>query len=121
MKINSLKRELGLKAGMRTHFSHAPVEYFERLGVRAAPNRGADGDGVYEFIHAFFTEKEQLVASAHILTSKLTDDGILWISYPINSTELTSKDVNEVLKPIGLVEKETIEVINNWLGTKFVL
>ena len=49
----SLKDKLGLKEGMSSHFSHAPVEYFEELGLRAAPNRGADEDGVYDFIHAF--------------------------------------------------------------------
>ena len=32
----SLKDKLGLKEGMSSHFSHAPVEYFEELGLRAA-------------------------------------------------------------------------------------
>jgi hypothetical protein len=115
-----LHEKLGLKEGMSTHFSHAPVKYFEALGGNVYSHR-PDDDGTYDFIHAFFTEKEQLVASAQILTSKLADDGILWISYPSNSQELTERIVSEVLSTTGMISRETIEIIDNWLATKFVL
>lgn len=121
MGANKLKDTLGLQEGMRTHFSHAPVEYFEKLDMRAAPNRGADGDGVYEFIHAFFSDIDQLTASVDILASKLADDGILWISYPRSSNELSKESVIDAFTAAGVTPKETIEIIADWQGTKFVV
>lgn len=114
----ALKNKLGLKEGMSTHFSHAPIEYFEALGGNVYSHR-PDDDGAYDFIHAFFTEKEQLVASSQILTSKLADNGTLWISFPSNSSELTEEGVVEAMSSTDVVNKETIDVIDNWLGTRF--
>ena len=120
----SLKEKLGLKAGVSAHFSHAPVEYFEKLGLRAAPNRGADGDGVYDFIHAFFTEKAQLEASSHILVSKLAEGGLLWVSWPKQTsgvkTDISEQDLREVLLPLGVVDVKVCAVTEVWSGLKFV-
>lgn len=124
METNKLKNILGLQGGMRTHFSHAPAEYFLELGVWAAPNRGADEDGVYEFIHAFFTDSEQLISSSHILASKLSDDGMLWISWPSQNsnakTDITEDEVRNVFTAIGLLDDKTCDVLEDWTGIRFV-
>lgn len=119
----SLKSKLGLKDGMSTFFSHAPPEYFEALGQRHLTFR-PDDDGVFEFIHAFFTEKVQLEASSHILTSKLADKGMLWISWPKaalgEKTDITDQDLRDVLLPLGVVDVKVCAVTEVWSGLKFV-
>lgn len=119
----SLKEKLGLEDGMSTFFAHAPTEYFEVLGQRHLTHR-PDDDGVYDFIHAFFTEREQLVASAYILTSKLADKGMLWVSWPRKisgvKTDITEQDLRDVLLPLGVVDTNVCEVTDIWSGLKFV-
>ena len=119
----SLKDKLGLKEGMSSHFSHAPVEYFEELGLRAAPNRGADEDGVYDFIHAFL-RKSSAEASSHILVSKLAEGGFLWVSWPKQTsgvkTDITEQDLRDVLLPLGVVDNKVCAVSDIWSGLKFV-
>lgn len=119
----SLKEKLGLKDGMSTHFSHSPSEYFEALGGNVYSHR-PDDDGAYDFIHAFFTEKEQLFASSQILVSKLADNGMLWISWPKPSsgvkTDIIEQDLRDILLPLGVVDTKVCAVTDVWSGLKFV-
>lgn len=119
----SLKDKLGLKAEMSTHFSHAPSEYFEALGGSVYSHR-PDDDGTYDFIHAFFTEKAQLEASAPILVSKLSDHGMLWVSWPKQSsrvkTDIAEQDLRDILLPLGVVDTKVCAVTDVWSGLKFV-
>ncbi len=120
---NSLKEKLGLGEGMSTHFSHAPVEYFEALGGSVYSHR-PDDDGTYDFMHAFFTELEQMISSSHILASKLSDDGMLWISWPNQKsnakTDITEEEVKNVFTAIGLLEDKTCDVLEDLAGIRFV-
>lgn len=119
----TLKDKLGLKDGMSTYFGHAPSEYFEALGHRTQTHR-PDDDGMFEFIHSFFTEREQLVSSAPILVSKLADDGILWISWPIDTgglkTDVTAQDVKDIFIALGVGNIDACSITDNWVGIKFV-
>lgn len=119
----SLKDKLGLKDEMSTFFSHAPSEYFEALGERHAAFR-PDDDGVFDFIHAFFSEKDQLQASAGVLTSKLADKGMLWVSWPKQTsgvkTDLTEQDLRDALLPLDVVDVKVCAVTDVWSGLKFV-
>ena len=118
-----LNEKLGLRDEMSTFFSHAPIEYFEALGQRHMTFR-PDDDGVFEFIHAFFTDKAQLEASGGILTSKLADKGILWVSWPKKAsgvkTDITEQDLRDILLPLGVVDVKVCAVTDVWSGLKFV-
>jgi len=145
----SLPEKLGLKDGMSTFFSHAPTEYFEALGQRHLTFR-PDDDGVFEFIHAFFTDKVQLEASSSILVSKLADNGMLWVSWPRSrssndksvdlqtdktlegsqrgrpkktsnlKTDISEQDLRDILLPLGVVDTKVCAVTEVWSGLKFV-
>lgn len=119
----SLKEKLGLADGMSTFFSHAPTEYFEALGQRHLTHR-PDDDGVFDFIHAFFTDKAQLEASGSILTSKLADKGMLWVSWPKKTsgvkTDIAEQDLRDVFLPLGVVDNKVCSVTDVWSGLKFV-
>lgn len=118
-----LKEKLGLQEDMSTFFSHAPTEYFEALGQRHLTHR-PDDDGVFDFIHAFFTDKAQLEASSHILVSKLAEDGMLWVSWPKKPsgvmTDITEQDLRDFLLPLGVVDTKVCAVTEVWSGLKFV-
>jgi hypothetical protein len=116
---NELSEILGLKSGMSTYFAHAPAEYFDLLGHKTYTYR-PDEDGTYQFIHAFFAEKDQLEASFGILASKLADDGVLWISTPKNSSDIDKNIVLELASLNNL--KESIEAeFADWLAFQFVV
>lgn len=119
----ALREKLGLTPDMSAHFSHAPAEFFDLLGFR--PRRMTpDEDGTYDYIQAFFTEREQLEASSGILTSKLADDGMLWISWPKQTsgmqTDISEQDLRNVLLPIGVVDTKVCAIDETWSALKFV-
>jgi hypothetical protein len=120
----SIKDKLGLTDEMSTLFIKAPSEYFAVLGRRNAPYDDVDGE--YDFIHAFYTSKEDLSNYADILISKLSDHGILWISWPKLSAQkdipadITEQDLRDILLPKGLVDIKVCAVTEVWSGLKFV-
>ena len=116
---NELSEILGLKSGMSTYFAHAPAEYFNWLNIKTFTHR-PDDDGTYQFIHAFFTEKDQLEASFGILASKLSDDGVLWISIPKNSSDIDKNTVLELANLNNLKESKEAE-FTDWLAFQFVV
>jgi len=117
--MGGLVDELGLKPEMTTYFAHAPADYFDLLGIRTYTHR-PDEDGTYQFIHAFFTEKEQLEASFGILASKLADDGILWVSTPKENIEITKDLINSIA--LNNYLKPTQELsFSNWHAYQFVV
>ena len=125
----SLKEKLGLTDEMSTLFMKAPAEYFAELGRRNAPYDDVDGE--YDFIHAFYTSKEDLSNYADILISKLSDHGMLWISWQklstqkdksldIDAVDITEQDLRDILLPKGLVDVKVCAVTEVWSGLKFV-
>lgn len=116
---NKLSEILGLKPEMSTYFAHAPAEYFDLLGHKTFTYR-PDEDGTYQFIHAFFTERDQLEASFGILASKLADDGVLWISTPKSSTDINKNTVLELASLNNLKLSKDAE-FSDWLAFQFVV
>ncbi len=120
----SLKDKLGLKEGMSTLFLKAPADYFSVLNFRQSPYNDVDGE--YDFIHAFYTSKDDLSSYADILLSKLSDNGMLWISWPKLSAQkdissnITEQDLRDILLPRGVVDVKVCAVTDVWSGLKFV-
>lgn len=114
-----LSEILGLKPEMSTYFAHAPAEYFELLEHHTYTHR-PDEDGTYQFIHAFFTEKEQLEASFGILASKLADDGVLWVSFPKENSEIDKNLITAIANQNNLNLSQEIE-FSIWSAIQFVV
>jgi hypothetical protein len=124
-----LKTKLGLLDEMSTLFLKAPAEYFATLGYRPRPYDDVDGE--YDFIHAFYTNKNDLSGYADILLSKLSDKGMLWVSWPklsaqkdkslnLGETDITEQDLRDILLPKGVVDGKVCAVTEVWSGLKFV-
>lgn len=125
----SLKVKLGLTSEMSAFFLRAPAEYFKELNYKQRPYDDVDGE--YDFIHAFYTSKDDLSNYADILTSKLSETGMLWISWPKLSAQkdkslnhgvvdITEQDLRDILLPKGLVDVKVCAVTDVWSGLKFV-
>jgi hypothetical protein len=122
-KLPSLKEKLGLLPDMSTYFLRAPQEYWQELNYKQA--RYNDIHGEYDFIHAFFTSKEVMIEFAEILAGKLSQEGIMWISWPKNTddsaaADVTIQDVKDVFTSAGLYEDGATSVTNTWSGLKFI-
>ncbi len=120
----SLIEKLGLSSQMSTYFLRAPQEYWQELGFKQAPYD--DNSGEYEFIHAFFTSKDEMSNFADILISKLAHGGMMWISWPKlsanndNPSDITEQDLRDVFLPLGVVDTKVCNVTDVWSGLKFV-
>lgn len=120
----SLQDKLGLKPEMSTYFLRAPQEYFTALEFRQTPYNDVEGE--YEFIHAFFTSKEEMSNFADILVSKLAHGGSMWISWvklsarEDNPSDIAEQDLRDVFLPLGVVDVKVCAVTDVWSGLKFV-
>jgi len=118
----SLRTKLGLTDEMSTYFLRAPSEYWKELGKKPQPYD--DNIGEYEFIHAFFTDKEEMSNFADILESKLAVGGMLWISWrkvsalSDNQSYIDGQDIRDVFLPLGLVDAGECSVTEEWSGLK---
>lgn len=121
----TLKDKLGLTDDMSTYFLKAPSEYFAALGKK--PQTYDDIFGEYDFIHAFFTEKDAMSNFAELLLAKMAPKGILWVSWPKKSaraeinSDITEQDLRNVFLPLGVVDVKVCTVTDQWSGLKFVL
>ena len=124
MNQNKLINVLGLHHDMSTYFLRAPQDYWQELGFKQAPYD--DNTGEYDFIHAFFTNKDEMSNFADILISKLSHNGLMWISWPKSSDKLdthaniTEQDIRDTFVPLGMTADGSCNVTNDWLGLKFI-
>jgi hypothetical protein len=76
------------------------------------------------FIHQFTRLRVELEAALPRAAAALTDDGMLWVSWPKQSsrvgTDLTEDGVRAVGLPLGLVDVKVCAVDEVWSGLKFV-
>ncbi len=120
----SLKEKLGLTSDKSAYYLRAPQEYWQALGSKQAPYD--DNSGEYDFIHAFFTSKDEMSNFADILISKLAVGGMMWISWPKMSarkdipSDVTEQDLRDIFLPFGVVDVKVCAVTDQWSGLKFV-
>lgn len=120
-----LIKKLGIKAGYWVAFVHAPEHYMDLLGE--LPDdvmiHSLDDVPLY-FIHAFYTEAEQLQAEFPQLKAALAKDGLVWISWYKKAakmeTDLTGDIVRQMGLDAGLVDVKVAAVDEQWSGLKFV-
>ncbi len=121
----SLVDKLGLKPGMRAAFVHAPEVYLDRLGPLPAGVIALDtAEAPCDFVHAFYTTTDALLAEFAELKAALTQTGMVWISWPKGASGVAT-DVNEnVVREIGLdnglVDVKVAAIDLTWSGLKFV-
>ena len=122
-----LVRKLGLKSGMRVRLLDAPPEYWDILG-ESPDELGVSllgGDGEVEFTHLFATGVVRLRELFALARRGMTDDGMVWASWPKKASGVESEvgrsEVFDAGHRVGLVDIKVAAVDETWSGLKFVV
>jgi hypothetical protein len=120
-----LMEKLGIREGYKIIILNSPKNYSDALGE--LPKNVIVTDklkGPLDFIHFFARKREELETKFPILKHELSQNGILWISWPkISSkieTNLNENLVREIGLKNGLVDVKISAIDEVWSGLKFV-
>jgi DUF3052 family protein len=121
----ALAEKLGIKAGMRIVALGAPPTYVSLLGVLPeGATLHSRLPATASFIHQFARRRDDLASAFAEVVRSLTDDGILWISWPKRAsgveTDLDENVIREFGLAEGLVDVKVCAVDDVWSGLKFV-
>jgi hypothetical protein len=116
-----LAKKLGLKSGLVAHLRNVPEELrsvFVELDSRA---RLA---GQLDYIHVFETDASALAELMPRLAAAMTDQGMIWVSWPKKAskqpTTLDEQVVRTLALGAGLVDVKVCAVDDVWSGLKLV-
>lgn len=122
-----LVRKLGLKSGMRVRLLGAPSRYWELMAKEPASlgvEHAEDGESA-DFTHVFATEIGRLAELIADARAGMTENGMVWVSWPKKSSGVPSEigraEVMAAGKAAGLVDVKVAAIDDVWSGLKFVI
>ncbi len=120
-----LVEKLGIKAGASVAIVNAPKGYDRILGkLPSRVTRKASAVGPLDFVQFFTTERRELERRFAALARALAPAGMLWISWPKQSSGVATDLTEDVIRAIGLahglVDVKVAAVDEVWSGLKFV-
>lgn len=121
-----LAKKLGIKDGFIIKIVNQPKAYYQ-LFTDLPPNLKTIEDSTTkkDFIHYFTKSASQLNHDINGLKHEITQNGIIWISWPKKAskveTDLTGNIVREIGLKNGLVDIKVCAVNEIWSGLKFVI
>jgi len=120
----SLVDKLGIKPTGGAYTLHAPHGYAGELPFVLEVNNIDEIPETYEWLQAFYVNKNDLEREIATIKDRLAHDGQLWISWPKKSSGVNS-DLNEnIIREIGLnagiVDVKVAAIDETWSGLKFV-
>ena len=130
-------QKLGVKRGQTALLIGVPeavaeldlyADFAERVDVPSLVARELDAAlacGPFDYIHVFETDADLLEAELAKIKDALVADGMIWISWPKQSsrveTSLTEDVIRELALPTGLVDVKVCAVDDVWSALKFVI
>ncbi len=121
-----LPRKLGIRPDERIVALGAPHHYRTLLGEfpeRATITTRVPARSV--FVHLFVTRRAELEKRLVTLRARLTDAGILWVSWPKKAsgvdTDITEDVIRAVALPLGLVDLKVCAIDGTWSGLKLMV
>jgi len=123
---NPLIKKLGIKEGYKCLVIGEPEHYVDLLGEIPADTEFTDSvqPDSFDFAHVFTTREKDLSQQWDYWKSAIKKTGMLWISWPKQSskipTDLNGNIVREVGLKGGLVDVKVCAVDKDWSGLKFV-
>ena len=120
-----LVRKLGIKPGMRVRIGGAPEHFLDLVGPLPEGARLLGSTrGSVDYAHLFASSRSTLRRRLPALERALTDDGLLWISWPKQAsslaTDLKEGMIREDGLAAGLVDVKICAIDEDWSGLKFV-
>jgi hypothetical protein len=120
-----LPQKLGIKSGMTVVTISEPSNYRKLLGKldrvtfsnRVMPNS--------DFVHFFTISRSEVARRLSILRKRIADGGVVWISWPKKSadvsTDVTEDVIRELALPLGFVDIKVCTVDETWSGLKLMI
>ena len=120
-----LVEKLGIQRGSTIAILAAPPGYDRTLGPLPRPvSRKRSLSGPLDFIQFFTSRRAELERRFAQLASALAPAGMLWISWPKQSSGVPTDLTEDVIRAIGLarglVDVKVCAVDAVWSGLKFV-
>jgi hypothetical protein len=122
----ALWQKLGYRDDMTILTINAPSDYREMLGATPPELRILTSTRKpYAAVHLFETSQDALTKQLVSLRQEITQDGMLWVSWPKKSSKMPS-DINDnsirnVALPLGFVDIKVCAVDDTWSGLKLVI
>lgn len=119
-----LARKLGIKSGIRLVVVGAPWDYSATLDLPSETRIVSRSGTSASFIHLFVRSSHELARRLPALVRALDDTGMLWVSWPKQSsgvaTDLSENPIRALGLAAGLVDVKVCAVDEVWSGLKFV-
>ena len=121
-----LAKKLGIKAGYSVALLNAPKGFRANLKGLPPDVRFAERiNGTHDLIHFFTRSKAELAKELPKLGRKITQEGMIWVSWPKKAskveTDITEDVVRELALKNGLVDVKVCAVDEIWSGLKLVI
>ncbi|MBD1367308.1 DUF3052 family protein [Mucilaginibacter sp. ZT4R22] len=121
-----LAKKLGIRSGFNVRLINQPGHYFE-LFTDLPPDIVLvdDHSTSVNLVHFFTKEYQELVAILPVLRQQITQDGIIWVSWPKKAskvaTDVTEDKIRDYALHTGLVDVKVCAVDEVWSGLKLVI
>jgi hypothetical protein len=119
-----LPKKLGIKPGFHVQLANASVEVRSELRDALAECAVAKPRDPLDFAMLFTKSRAELTKEFSQIAKRLAPAGMLWISWPKQSsgvtTDLDGNSVREIGLAAGLVDVKVCAVTEIWSGLKFV-
>ncbi|MCG6189562.1 hypothetical protein [Maribellus maritimus] len=122
----TLAKKLGIKNGFKIKIVSAPNNYFSLFADLPTDIKEINDTEIKKnFIHLFVRSQLELESSIAQIKKELTQNGMLWISWPKKSaktgSDLNGNIVRETGIKNGFVDIKVCAVSEIWSGLKFVI
>lgn len=124
MSDGSLARKLQVKPRQRMVVINPPPRYADLLGpLPEGAELTEKPEGTFDFVHLFAKNVEELDRLAPTVLAALEYDGLLWISYPKQSSK-TKTDINrdsgwDAVNKAGLRPVSQVSIDDVWSALRF--
>jgi hypothetical protein len=121
-----LAQKLAIKPGMTVVTINEPPNYRTLLDPAANDVNFASriGNGC-DFVHFFTTRRSELQKQLKRLRRKITDAGVVWVSWPKKSagvqTDVTEDVIRAIALPLGFVDLKVCAIDETWSGLKLMI
>lgn len=124
MADSSLAKKLLIKPGQRMVVINPPPGYLDELGPLPEGVGLADRpEGSFDFVHLFVKDSQELKGLAPVALGAVKRDGLLWISYPKQSskvkTDITRDTSWEPVRREGFELVSMVSVDEVWSACRF--
>jgi len=121
-----LPKKLGITPGVTVVTINPPNNY--RRLLDSIPEGVTFSDRLKpgsSFVHVFVSKCSELARRLPVMRKKVSDTGIIWISWPKKSagvpTDVTEDVIRAVALPLGFVDVKVCAIDETWSGLKLMV